>query len=195
MEWHTKPLPVFKPRKVRSRQTNSSLSPSIMDVDSSLAGPASPAESSAQGAAAAAAAASAGPHATSVNRRYPIPPPAYKLFTADAWRAFEKRKDKQPATDEQTRANQPDDADAREDADDVVLTDEQLEAFEPPRVDWIEEDGGWQAFGQTHAVRTVCLLIGCQYTMLTLGSFHSGPTTRLHCDRFGHSRLSAAGHR
>lgn len=138
-----------------------------MDVDPRVASPA--AETSAQGAAAAAAAAAAedvvagtvaaaaaAPHATSVNRRYPIPPPTYTLFTAEAWKAYQSRKGKEPMRGVGGGASEQDQAsdtkeEEKEDLD-VVLTDEQLEAFEPPRVDWIAEDGGWQAFGQTHAV-------------------------------------------
>lgn len=76
------------------------------------------------------------------NSTFPPPPEWYRAFTGDAWGRHKERRDKsaQKSKDGAEQAN-----------DGGEGGDVQWE-MRPPRVDWIEEEGRWTAFGEEHQV-------------------------------------------
>jgi len=105
------------------------------------------------------------------NRLFPVPPFYYKAFTDSAWKTHKTNRLEDEQASGQGQAGPSNLAAVRKTvAEEEVSTSgppwnpfttsdrEDLASktgiiFEPPRTDWIIEDGTWEAFGQLHPVR------------------------------------------
>lgn len=184
-----------------SIQNESSSNLIIMDITSPQ--PESPGETSAQG--------GSGRPATSTNRQYPIPPPYYEYFTDEAWGEYRRQQQRRgnakgkgilgndESVGEHVDGDNEDDDDAMIGDKDYQLDAATLEAFTPPRVDWIVEDGGWQAFGQTHTVSKESLLLPLGSVSVSVILMHTphhiGQASYIHCSRAWYTRLPTSKRR
>jgi hypothetical protein len=89
------------------------------------------------------------------NRQFPVPPFYYKAFTDQAWSAHNASSSKSEDTGDEARDRSQDPKKGTNifslgDRDEILTRTEDL--FTPPNVNWIAEDGYWEAFGQANAV-------------------------------------------
>jgi hypothetical protein len=109
------------------------------------------------------------------NRLFPVPPFYYKAFTDSAWKAHKANRlederasgqagpsnlyaIRKTVTEEEGQSSVPPwnpfTTSDRED-----LAGKTGIVFEPPRTDWIIEDGAWESFGQLNPVRFYLLIL------------------------------------
>jgi len=93
------------------------------------------------------------PAAQITNTLFPPPPDFYKQFTDENVARYEALKENEAGPSRSPRAGSPSrvelEAQEREELEGL------RSSLQPPKADWIEEEGRWVTFGEMHTVRYI----------------------------------------